>query len=171
MIFLQAADSLKNHHNIPDRKVDKAVLVLAVSFYHAYCNIKAQIRIAHGTGVNVKYIPAYQLSQRLGPRMGTALLGFHAFSGYDTVSCFAKRGKKTAFTTWRSYQEVTKAFKQLSSGSPVIYDRYMVLLEHYVVLLYDRTSSSINVNEVRKQLFAHKGRLFAAIPPSRQALL
>ena len=170
-IFLHAADALKNHHNILVCTVDTDVLALAVSFSHTYCQNQAQIWVAYGTGANFKYIPAHQISQSLGPRMTTALPGFHAFTGCDTVSCFAGRGKKTAFTTWRSYPDVTEAFMELSSSSPVINDRCMAILERYVVLLYDRTSSSVNVNEARKQLFAQKGRSFEAIPPSREALL
>ena len=132
---------------------------------------KTKIWVAYGTGANFKYIPAHQLSQSPGPRMATALPGFHALTGCDTVSCFAGRGKKTALTTWRSYPDVTEAFMELSRSSPVINDRCMALLERYVVLLYDRTSSSINVHEASKQLFAKKGRSFKAIPPSREALL
>ena len=81
---------------------------------------------------------------------------------------------KTAFTTWRSYPDVTEAFMALSSSSPSINDRCMALLECYVVLLYDSTSSSINVNEARKQLFHrkidhskqfhHQGKPFSSMP-------
>jgi len=37
-------------------------------------------------------------------------------------------------------------------------DDYMDPLEHFVVLLYDRTSSQEHVNEARKHLFTHNGR-------------
>ena len=44
-------------------------------------------------------------------------------------------------------------------------------LERFVVLLYDRTSTKVRVNDARKQLFAQKGRVFDAIPPTKASLL
>ena len=46
----------------------------------------------------------------------------------------------------------------------------MSLLERFVVLMYDRTSGIMEVNEARKQLFAHKGRTLENIPPTQAAL-
>ena len=39
-VVLNAADALKNHHNMLIRTVDKDILVLVVSFSHAYCQEK-----------------------------------------------------------------------------------------------------------------------------------
>lgn len=47
----------------------------------------------------------------------------------------------------------------------------MQVLGRYVVLLYDRTSSCLTVDEARKQLFTRKSRWFNSIPPTRNALL
>ena len=47
----------------------------------------------------------------------------------------------------------------------------MINIERLTVLLYDRASSKMTVNEARKQLFAQKGRSLDVIPPSRAALL
>jgi len=41
----------------------------------------------------------------------------------------------------------------------------------FTILLYDRTSSVVNVDEPRKQLFTKKGRAMDAIPPTRAALV
>ena len=46
----------------------------------------------------------------------------------------------------------------------------MSLLERLVLLMYDRTSDIMEVNEARKQLFAHKGRTLENIPPTQAAL-
>jgi len=43
-------------------------------------------------------------------------------------------------------------------------------IERYVVLLYDRTSLSLNVNECRRNLFTKKARAVEAIPPTKDAL-
>ncbi|KAG0729102.1 hypothetical protein GWK47_003575 [Chionoecetes opilio] len=44
------------------------------------------------------------------------------------------------------------------------------LLERFVVLMYDRTSDTMEVNDARKQLFAHKSRALENIPPTQAAL-
>ena len=41
----------------------------------------------------------------------------------------------------------------------LISESAMAALERFVVLLYDRTSGILNVNESRKYLFTQKGRL------------
>ena len=47
----------------------------------------------------------------------------------------------------------------------------MPVLERFVVLMYDRTSQCQRVNDVRKVLFAQKGRTLENIPPTADALL
>ena len=47
----------------------------------------------------------------------------------------------------------------------------MATLERFTILLYDHTSSLVNVDEARKQLFTNKGRAMGAIPPTRAALV
>ena len=49
-------------------------------------------------------------------------------------------------------------------------DASMVQLERFVVLMYDRTSECLEVNEARKQQFIQKSRTLEAIPPTKAAL-
>ena len=44
----------------------------------------------------------------------------------------------------------------------------MSWLERFVVLMYDNTSDITEINEARKQLFAHKGRTLQTSLPPRQ---
>ena len=46
----------------------------------------------------------------------------------------------------------------------------MAALERFVVLLYDRTSGILNVNESRKYLFTQKGRSLENLPQTLAAL-
>ncbi|CAH3168150.1 unnamed protein product, partial [Porites evermanni] len=91
--------------------------------------------------------------------------------GFDTVSCFGGRGKKTALEAWKSYPDVTDAFLALAHKPLEVSSRCVEHLERFVVLMYDRTSSKTSVNDARKQLFAQKGRTLDAIPPTRAALV
>ena len=46
----------------------------------------------------------------------------------------------------------------------------MPVLERFVVLMYDRSSICMNVNDAHKELFVHKGRSIESIPPTADAL-
>ena len=50
-------------------------------------------------------------------------------------------------------------------------DADLVTLERFVVLLYQRTSPFLRVNEARKRLFACGNRKSENIPPTRAALM
>ena len=53
-----------------------------------------------------------------------------------------------------------EAFHALAHGPPSIDEEHFALIEKFVVLLYDRTSSLHLVNEVRKQLFTQKTQIY-----------
>ena len=80
---------------------------------------------------------------------------FHAYTGCDTVSSIATRGKKSAWDTWRVFEEVTATFLVLSTGPDQVNEDDVATLESFTILLYDRTSSLVNVDEARKQLTHH----------------
>jgi hypothetical protein len=46
----------------------------------------------------------------------------------------------------------------------------MTLLERYVVLLFDKTSSTSDINEARKIIFTNKAQTLENLPPTRGAL-
>ena len=48
-----------------------------------------EIWIAFGTGKDLRYVSAHEISASLGLRQSVALPVFHAFTGCDTVSHFA----------------------------------------------------------------------------------
>jgi hypothetical protein len=44
------------------------------------------------------------------------------------------------------------------------------IIEAFIVIMYDRSSSTTDVNEARLDLFARKQKLYNGIPPSKAAL-
>ena len=64
-----------------------------------------------------------------------------------------------------------KFFCKLRKDPPTIEDDDMKVLERFVILMYDRSSTVDSVNEARLGLFARKLRPYEAIPPARAALL
>jgi len=70
-----------------------------------------------------------------------------------------------------AYEDVTSTFLTLFTAPNDISEDNIVALERFTILLYDRTSYLISIDEARKQLFCKKGRTIDAIPPTRAALL
>ena len=150
------------------RTVDSDVLVLAIAAAHQL-NID-KLWVAFASGKTFRYLPAHEIARALGPEKCIALPFLHAFSGCDTVSSFSGRGKRTVWDIWKIFGDVTPAFCTLAS-TPSSVDDQLKILERFVVLLYDRTSTEEKVNEARKQLFSQKGRPMDGLPPTQAALV
>lgn len=84
---------------------------------------------------------------------------FHALTGCDTVSFFSGRGKKTAWDVWNVFPELTPVLKAMMKLPEDVDDTCLEVIERFVILLYDRTSSLSKVNEVRQELFFKKGKI------------
>ncbi|CAB4019733.1 Hypothetical predicted protein, partial [Paramuricea clavata] len=130
--------------------------VLAVSIVNTLAI--DEMWITHGSGKNVHNIPVHAVAASLGPAKSTAMPLFHALTGCDTVSYFRGRGKKTAWDVWGIFPELTPVLSALKTSPEDITEESMAVLERFVVLLYDRTSSLAKVNEARQQLFSKRSR-------------
>ena len=159
-IILHATDAVRDgYRTIVLRTVDTDVLVLAIAFAGILQEQQVQqveVWVAMGIGSHFRYIAAHEISNNLPSGMSKALPVFHAFTGCDTVYCFAGRGKKTAFTVWKKFPAVTDTFLQLAATptSP-IREACMERLERFVVLMDDRTSYKAS-DETRKQCLHRK---------------
>ncbi|XP_071135420.1 uncharacterized protein [Mytilus edulis] len=170
-IMVHIADAIKEGHTrVMIRTVDTDVVVIVVSCFHAIN--AAEIWVAFGTGKHFRYISIHELANTLGLEKAYALPVFHAFTGCDTVSSFAGKGKKTAWDTWMAFNDVTRPFIVMRDQPRTVNveTTIMPLIERFVILMYDRTNISEKVNEARKHLFAQKGRSIEGIPPTQSAL-
>lgn len=168
-LFLHVADAAKKGlKNVLVRTVDSDVVVLAVAVFQKVD--LEEMWIAFGTGSTFCYIGIHKVVAALGPSTSDALLAFHSFTGCDTTSAFCGRGKKTAWDTWLVYPEVTEAFHEMLQMPQELSDLSLSQLERFVVLIYDRTSACVGVNEARKHLFTRKSRSLENIPPTQAAL-
>ena len=168
-LLLHAADAVqKGCSNICIRTVDTDVVVLAIAKF-AQVNPN-KLWLAFGSKTNFRYIPIHEIVLTLSPSICKTLPVFHAFTGCDTTSSFAGRGKKTAWNTWRVFPDVTQAFQCLLLMEDDINQSTMSLLERFVVLIYNRTSDLVSVNDARRWLFTQKARLLENIPPTQAAL-
>ncbi|CAC5391639.1 unnamed protein product [Mytilus coruscus] len=145
-IMVHLSDAVKHGlKRVMIRTVDTDVAVIAVSPFR---KIGAdELWLAFGSGKSFRYISIHELSNALGIEISHTLPVFHAFTGCDTVSSFAGKGKKTAWETWMAFEDVTLAFRIMidQPTSPEM-DFIMALIERYVVLIYwDKTVQSFPV--------------------------
>ena len=137
-LLLHVADAVhKGCRKAYVRTVDTDVVVLAIAMFNQIN--PDELWMAFGTGSHFRYIPIHGLAASLDSRISTTLHVFHAFTGCDTVSSFGGRGKKTAWDTATSFQQVTEAFQDLLLMQGDISEPTMSILECFVVLLYDST--------------------------------
>ena len=168
-IGLHLLDIANNgHKDVMVRTTDTDVVVLILSNLH---NLSVnEMWISFGVGKHHRYIPSHNITTTLGPSKSSALAMFHSFTGCDTTSFFAGKGKKTAWDTWSVCPEVTDAFLLLSNAPAIISDDAFDLLEKFVVLMYDKACGQVKVNDTRQHLFARQSRALENIPPTQAAL-
>ena len=162
-IFLHLEDIVKEGGDkFTIRTVDTDVEVLGVAASQRLSHI--QLWIAYGLGKHFRFLAAHEIATALGPSKCRALLFFHALSGCDIVSFFHGKSKKFAWATWKNLDAVTEPFCSLGSTLKKI-EPCFELIEQFIVLLYDRTTTHTYVNQ------AQKGRTIDLIPPTQAALI
>jgi hypothetical protein len=103
-------------------------------------------------GKAFRFLAAHEMARALGPEKAQALPMFHALTGCDTVSCFAGHGKRTAWAVWTALPALTQTLVDLSTAPIHVDEDHMHTIERFVILLYDRTSTSTDVNKARCKL-------------------
>ena len=153
------------------RTVDSDVVVIATSLFSQIS--PEELWLVLGTTMKPKIIAVHELVASLQPSKVNSLLFFHAFTGCDTTSAFAGRGKKTAWEVWKTFPEVTKAFRECLNGIEELSDKVISPIERFTILMYDRTSGSCDINEARRELFTKSPvtRLLENIPPTKAPLI
>lgn len=68
------------------------------------------------------------------------------------------------------YPALTSVLCKLMLMPEKVEDNCMTVIERFVVLLYDRTSAIVEVNQARKDLFSKKATNLENIPPTQAAL-
>ena len=158
------------------RTVDTDVIVILVGVCAMLATIQpsADIWVAFGTGKNYTLYSIVHICASLGHHKSQALPVFHAFTGCDTTSSFRGKGKKSAWNAWQACDEVTETFMHLACNPFVVFNvdsHHFQMLERLAVLMYDKTSQHISVNEVRRESFCLKSPPMDRMPPTQDALL
>ena len=144
-LLIHLQDSLRNDcTNCLVHTVDTDVIVILIGKFHHLTTLcqNVNIWVAFGTGKNFKYYHINAFYEDLGREKSLALPVFHSFTGCDTTSAFFGKGKKSAWEAWKCYHDVTPAFTFMALHPFTEVDadaQHFQLLEHFTVVLYDKT--------------------------------
>ena len=168
-IFLHAGNASNNGHaSVTIRSSDTDVLVIGIHHFKAL-NLQ-QLWIATGTGKDFRYLPVHEIVVSLGLSRAAGLAFFHAFTGCDTVSNFYDIGKRTAWNTVNAWPEIWEIFTEMSCHPDSLSDSTMESIEKFTVLMYNKHSKKVLVNEARREMIGD-GRTVDKAPPTHSALL
>ena len=158
------------------RTVDTDVVVVLIGVFHKLLlsQPKADIWVAFGVGKNYRLYSINALSTSLGTKRSQALPMLHTISGCDTTSAFWGKGKKSFWQAWMAFEEVTDTFVYLASHPFEPLDsncENFCKIERLIVLVYDKTSTSLSINQTRRELFCLKNVTMERMPPTQNSLL
>ena len=150
MVHVADARLGNGHKSIMIRTADTVVVVLAVAA--AATLSLEELWVSYGTGKSHKVLPAHLFAKALGSSKSRCLPLFHTLTGCDTTSFFARHGKRTTWTTWENFPDVTCAFLELARAPSAISSEFQSLIERYLILMYDKTSPlskvRVDINEI-----------------------
>ena len=131
---------------------DTDVFILSLAFCQ---DIQACIYQKCGKQTRTRLIDISKIASAVGNDLCKALIGLHAFTGCDSVSAFAGRGKLNALKIMKAKPEIADAFLKLGQLWSLS-DDLLNKLEKFTCLLYTSTPNTFNVNSLRYNLFCTK---------------
>ena len=146
------------------RTVDTDILVILIGLL-SNLHPDTHIWIAFGTGKNFVLM---QSTRVWG--LKSQKLYHHAFTGSDTTSHFHGKGEKSAWDAWKAYADITRTFACIAEQpfQPLtIESELFEKLERYTCVLYDKSSTVTNVNELRQEMFSRQSKMMENIPPTQ----
>ena len=83
-----------------------------------------------GTKNRTRYLDITKIFKTLGSGVCDALVGMHAFTGCDSISAFAGRGKTTAFKLLKSDKTHQEVFNQLGNSWDLSAELFQIATDH-----------------------------------------
>ena len=124
-----------------------------------------------GSQNRTRYINISTLAELHGDDLCDALVGLHAFTGCDSVSAFAGRGKLGAFKLLKGNRTYQEDFKSLGTSWDVSEHLHRAM-ESFVCQMYAPSSDICDINDLRYLMFCTKrGEMESSLlPPCRDCL-
>ena len=108
-----------------------------------------------GTQTRVRYISITSIVQAIGQNLCSSLLGMHAYTGCDTVSAFAGRGKIGALRIVKEQRSFQEMFDLLGVEWELSDDLFQ-MLPNFTCRMYSSRPGTNSINELRYRLFCSK---------------
>ena len=148
---------------------DTDVFILSLAFHD---KIKAALFLKCGTKTRRRVVDIRKVAGTVGIDVCRALIGMHAYTGCDTVSAFAGKGKVKALkllTGSREYQDTFLKLDQEWDLSQELTDK----LEEFTCSLYAPKTSANKINDLLYHLScAKKGEIEShQLPPCKDCLV
>ena len=151
------------------------LLSLLVSFTSCYCHSP---RLIFGSLWSRKELQTLQhqcsVHKPWHKKVTSTTNASRVISGSDTTSAFWGKGKKSFWQAWMAFEEVTDTFVYLASHPFEPLDsncENFCKIERLIVLVYDKTSTSLSINQTRRELFCLKNVTMERMPLTQNALL
>ncbi len=147
---------------------DTDVFIMCVAFHD---KIGVPLFMKCGTRARTRVVDIGKVAFTVGTDVCRALVGMHAYTGCDTTSAFAGKGKASAlkFLTSNCIKNTFLELGQEWDLSPELMDK----LEAFTCLLYAPKMSSTSVNDLRYHLFCAKNGEIEShqLPPCQDCLV
>lgn len=179
-ILLHCKYISRNSSSVPiiKRSPDTDVFILLLAFASKF---ETMILFDTGTANSRRLLNISKLSNTLSENFCQALIGFHSFTGCDTTSSFAGKGKIRPLSILQKDDEMVQFFKQLGQCDILEEDAYLQL-EKFVCLMYGYSTSqevdTVRCDIVKKRFTSGDDRLLnlckgidlTQLPPCRSIL-
>ncbi|XP_035674790.1 uncharacterized protein LOC118414705 [Branchiostoma floridae] len=168
-IILHVAHAARSGYNtVIVSSEDTDVFLLCLAFKQS---IPASIFVKCGTHSRIKYVSITNAAQVWGQDICSSLLGMHAFTGCDSVSAFAGRGKLGALRLVKENRDFQEMFKLVGMDWELSNELFKKL-EEFTCHMYSSRPGTSDVNELRYRLFcAKRGSIDSVqLPPCADCL-
>ena len=109
-----------------------------------------------GKGEEGGWLSNHSYAEVCGEKVCRAVIFWYFFTGRDTVSQFQGSSRATTCKVWKTFPELTGAFiKLFKLGEISTID--VATIEHFIVLLYDRTSLHFSLE---MEMLSYTGELY-----------
>ncbi|KAJ8395232.1 hypothetical protein AAFF_G00034340 [Aldrovandia affinis] len=119
------------------------------------CTTGIQFETLHqncGTKNRVRYLDITKLRQALGDCVCNAVIGMYAYTGCDTLSAFAGRGKLRALKLIMRSEHFQEVFRKLGQSGELSMDLFKKL-QAFTCKLYTASTTTEDINTAHHQLF------------------
>lgn len=167
-LLLHAIHAVRDSTTVVIKSPDTDVFVLSLAAAHEIP--AADLLFLTGSGDNRRIICISKLAETLGKEKCRALLGFHTFTGCDSVSAFKGKGKVKPLDLLLKSDDFVTLFAELGTEWETS-ESVLPTTERFVCAMYDQKECS-DVNVARYNLFRLTCKSDSQLlPPNQDCLL